>query len=317
MRFDRLPMVILGGSDLEPADLPDNVRGKHPLSVYKGAHIRIEGKPLIHAIAERLKACGAFDPIYVAGPADVYRQIDAPTEIIDTDGTFGDNIRAGIEHLQSTHPGSAVAFVTCDILPDAEILRRLMAQCRQDAPFDVWFPMVRAPEDDSRLGASAWKPKYKFVPGEGQPAIPILPGHLAVGDLAALRLDFLYRLLTLGYSVRNRPLSYRSTVIVRDILGGLLYEDLRHALALRAPTMTATVIHAGLSSARRMHRGILSTERLEWAMRQIFVRRSHRLRFPERRFRMPIVDDLALALDIDTEEEARQVGGAVERRSSA
>lgn len=317
MRFDRIPMVILGGSDLKPADLPDSGRGKHPLSVYKGAHIRIQGQPLIQAIAERLAASGAFGPIYVAGPAHVYDGIDAPVKIIDTDGSFGRNIQASVDHVRAAHPDSLAAWITCDVLPSAETLSRLADECRAAWPFDLWFPMVRAPEDDARLGASAWKPKYKFIPGEGLDPVPILPGHLCVADLSAIRLEFLYKLLNLGYGVRNRPLYYRTTVMVRDVLGGLLYQDLRHILALRAPTLTATVIYAGLSGARRMSRGRLTTERLEWSMRQIFIRRAHRKQYPQRRFRMPIVDDLSLALDIDTEEEARQVGGDVEQASSA
>ena len=43
--------------------------------------------------------------------------------------------------------------------------------------------------------------------------------------------------------------------------------------------------------------------------RKIFVTYRHRRRYPHRRILTPVVDALALALDIDTEEEARERGG--------
>ena len=44
-------------------------------------------------------------------------------------------------------------------------------------------------------------------------------------------------------------------------------------------------------------------------MRRIFVRDRHRRRHPERRIFVPLVEGLSLALDVDTVEEAREIGG--------
>ena len=88
--------------------------------------------------------------------------------------------------------------------------KAVMADYSRQAPCDLWFPLIQAPEDQGELGASAWKPVYRLVPGPGRAPVRILPGHLAVIDPGALRLNFLYRLVQLGYRTRNRSIRYRS-----------------------------------------------------------------------------------------------------------
>ena len=48
---------------------------------------------------------------------------------------------------------------------------------------------------------------------------------------------------------------------------------------------------------------------LEEAIRRIFVTGKHRKQYPERQALLPLVEGRALALDIDTVEEARAMGG--------
>ncbi len=43
-------------------------------------------------------------------------------------------------------------------------------------------------------------------------------------------------------------------------------------------------------------------------MRRVFALRSHRLRHPDRRVRMPLLRGMSIARDIDTVEEARALG---------
>ena len=67
-----VPAIVLGGSDQRATALPDAGRDKHPLTGYKGAAIRVGGRPLIAVLLDRMRACGRFDPIWVAGPERVY-----------------------------------------------------------------------------------------------------------------------------------------------------------------------------------------------------------------------------------------------------
>jgi hypothetical protein len=234
--------------------------------------------------------------------------------LIDSDGTFGENIRKSFDAMRAEHGRAPFAFITCDILPEVDTLTVLMDDYAAHAPCDLWFPLIHAPEDRGSLGASAWKPRYHIVPREGQAAVGILPGHLVVVDPAALRLKFVYRLMQLGYRTRNRPINYRRSVMVRGVVLELLYQDLLHLLTLRAPTLTWSVLRVGISAAHELREGRITRNRLEDTLRRIFVASRHRRRHPERRVRMPIVEGLSLALDIDTEEEARAAGGEVADR---
>jgi hypothetical protein len=91
----------------------------------------------------------------------------------------------------------------------------------------------------------------------------------------------------------------------------LLYQDLLHLVALRVPNVTWTVVSAAVPGAGALKRGTLTRAKMENALRSIFVKERHRRAHPRRRFLLPIVEGLSLALDIDTEEEARAMGGDV------
>jgi hypothetical protein len=304
-----IPMVILGGSDRKSTRLPDGSEDKHPLSGYKGVDIRLGGRPMIEIIAERLQAVGCFEPIYIAGPAKAYDQVQCAAARIDANGSFGHNIQTSMELVRAAHPDRPIGFITCDVLPEIDSLRLLLEDYDRAAPCDLWFPLVQAPAEKERLGASSWKPLYRIAPEEGEPAMQILPGHLVVLDPAALRLKFLYHLFQLGYRTRNRPIDRRRSVMVRSLLMQLIFQDLLHVLGLRFPALTWTVLRAGITAARELRDGTITRARLENFLREIFVKYRHRKRHPARRVVMPLVDVLWLALDIDTEEEARERKG--------
>jgi hypothetical protein len=311
MERQPIPIVVLAGTDRKPAELPAQGRDKHPLIGYKAVDVRIDGKTLIEAVVERLRDSGWFSPIHIAGPRRVYAEFAGPASIIDTDGSFGDNVHAAVEQIGARRSGTPVAFTVCDILPDSETLNRLMTDYHDNAPCDFWFPMVRAPERRERLGASAWKPVYRIVPEMGQAAVEILPGHLVVADPRALRLRFLYRLIDLGYRTRNRSIDRRRGVMVRGVLTDMLYQDLLHMLRLRLPTLTWSVLRSAIPAARLLREGTITRRGLEETLRKIFVKARHRRAHPERRVVLPIIEALSLARDIDTEEEARELGGRV------
>jgi hypothetical protein len=302
-----IPLIILGGSDRTPAALPPQGVGFHPLSGCKALDVRIGGRPLIEHLVDRLRATGVFDPIWVAGPATAYRRLASSLEVIDTDLDFGGNIRASLETVMRACPGRDVGFTTCDILPDAADLEMLLQDFWNGEPADVWFPLILTGRDEA-LGASDWKPRYRIVPAPGQPASVVLPGHLTIVDPSALNLSMLYRLFDLGYRTRNRPIRYRRSYMLRHVLWTLLRQDFIQLLALRLPTVTWDAMRGGLRSAAGLYRGTLTLAELEEDMRRVFVLRSHRLRHPERRVRMPLLRALSIARDIDTVEEARALG---------
>jgi hypothetical protein len=302
-----IPLIILGGSDRKPATMPPQGVGFHPLSGCKAVDVRIGGRSLIEHLVDRLRASGAFDPIWVAGPESAYRRVASTLEVIDTDSGFGGNIRTGLETVMRACPGREVGFTTCDILPDAADLDMLLQDFWNGPAADVWFPLILT-DTDEPLGASEWKPRYRIVPASGQPASVVLPGHLAIVDPSALNLSMLYRLFDLGYRTRNRPIRYRRSYMMRHVLWTLLRQDAIQLLALRLPTVTWDAVRGGLRSAAGLYRGTLTLAELEEDLRRVFVLRSHRVRHPERRVRMPLLRALSIARDIDTVEEARALG---------
>lgn len=307
MQSDRIPLVVLGGSDRTAAVMPSGGGDQHPLTGYKGADIRIDGRSLVELVLDGVLASGCFAPVWVAGPRRAYNGLRGPAELIDTDGSFGDNIRASLESVRRLCPGSPVAFLTCDVLPKPEALQRLIADYIAHVPCDLWFAVVRTPPDRQLLGASSWKPVYRVVPAAGEPAVEILPGHLVVVDPQALRRTFLYDLFQIAYSTRNRPIAHRRNVMLRKLVVQLLLHDLRHLLALRLPTLTWTVVVNGVRAAAALRKGTITIVQLEDALRALLITRHHRRQYPDRRVSVRITDELSLALDIDTEEEAREL----------
>lgn len=302
----RIPLVILGGSDSEPVQLPQSGAGKHPLVGPKGLEIEVAGEPLIDRLIDHLRGMELFEPIYIAGPRRLYGTSRRGAVVIDTDGSFGENIRHAVESVEARHPDAPIAVTVCDILPEVDELRRVLADFEEYRPLDFWFPLVLAPER-RRLGASAWKPQYRMAPRPGGPAVGILPGHLIIVDPHALRLEFIYRSFELAYRSRNRPLVYRFFFIVGHLLLHLVGLDLRQIRRRRIPGITLTVIYQAAVIVTKMRRGIMTSEELARRFRLIYVHSAHRRRYPERLGRLPLVEALTLAKDLDTEEEAAEL----------
>ena len=308
-----IPTIILAGSDRQAVELPPSGEGKHALGGHKGVDIQVGGHPLIELLIRRLRTCPEFDPIMVAGPKQVYGGLDPSVSVIDTDSTVGNNIRAGIDAFLARNERGMVAFTACDILPDPKDLRAQLDDFHGWGECDLWYPLVRVPEDTDKLGAFAWKPEYRIVPESGAPPVRVLPCHLMIADPRALRLGILYHLLEIAYRTRNRPIAVRRTSMVTRVLGSLLIHDLLHILRLRAPTLTWTVLAHGLGVARKLRAGSLLRAELEEAVAKIILRARHRRRFPGRGVRLPILEGLTLAADIDTVEEAQEVERAWKR----
>ena len=196
---------------------------------------------------------------------------------------------------------------TCDILPEKDELKALLADFHEGRPCDLWLPLIRVPAGREILGAFAWKPEYRIIPETKVEPQSVLPCHLVITNVAALRLKFLYRLTELAYRTRNRPIATRRSTMLRRVFFGLLIQDLKNLLAFHPPTLTWTVVRNGLRMASRLQEGLLRQEDLEIAVSRIVMRRRFLRRHPERRARLPVLEGLSLAKDIDTEQEANQV----------
>jgi hypothetical protein len=313
----KVPLVVLGGRDRSSTTLPGAGQDKHLLTGYKGVDLRIGGRPLISLVLERLQATGAFDPIFVAGPLAIYRPVWPEERILPTDGFFGENLRHSLEGARARCPGQPIGFTTCDILPKVEELSALMADFHRRRPLNFWVPLIRVPADPSRLGESQWKPRYRLIPDGASQAVETLPGHLVMVDPEVFRLPIVYRILQLSYKTRNRSVAYRRAVIARRVLGSLLAEDLRRLCRFQAPTLTWDVVRNGLAIARGLRSGQMSADDLAKRTERMFVLRSVRQQFPQRQGRMPVLEGLSMAKDIDTLEEAKEAEYHLLRESTS
>lgn len=302
-----IPLVVLAGGDTRPSTLPETGAELHPLQGPKGLALQVQGRPIIDVLIERLAESGCFSPIFIAGPADLYGEERSGCQVVDTNSTFGKNIKAAIDTVMVQCPGQSVAITTCDILPEVEELHRLMEDYYHHEPLDFWFPAILAPEENKKLGASAWKPRYRVSPLPGAEPRVLLPGHLLIGDPAVVRRPLVYRTFDLAYRSRNRPILYRTGLIVGHIFAGLVLQDLKLLLTLRLPTMTFTVIYNGVMLALHLRQGVITPEELADRLRRIYIRYRHRRKHPERLGRTPLKHGLSLAKDIDTVEEAEEI----------
>ncbi|MDY7094366.1 MAG: NTP transferase domain-containing protein [Acidobacteriota bacterium] len=311
MDLPPIPLIILGGRDRRRSQLPDQDDGQQPLKGYKAVELRIGDRPLICHVLDRWRATGAFDPIFVAGPAQRYRDVCPGVELVDTDGDFGQNIRTGLEAVIARCGRCTTAVTTCDVLPVESELAVLLEDFRQRSPLDFWMPQIRVPTDPHRLGASEWKPRYRIAPRRGEEPEETLPGHLVIADVAAVRLDLMYRMFELAYRTRNHPVAYRKRVIARTLLFWLVSRDLRSILRLQLPTLTFQAVRYGTALARDLAGGTIDADRLAQLVHKLYIRRPHRRNYPQRRGFMPVLDGLSLAKDIDTEGEAREIAEQV------
>lgn len=303
MSRPKLPLIVLAGGDSEPTALPEGARNQ-PLVGAKGMDIRIGGEPLIDLVLERLRACDGFDPILVAGPVRIYGEERQGAQVVDTDASFGDNIRAGLEAMRRRASVRPVAITTCDILPAVRDLRILLDDYHTHAPLDFWYPMIVAPERKEELGASAWKPQYRVIPRGGGEPRRVLPGHLVIADAAVVYQELTNACFEVAYRSRNRKIVYRFWTMIRHVLFLLFLQDLQRLVRLRPPVRTITAIGNGIGLAYRLRDGVIHQEEIERRVSRIYIHRRQRRKHPERLGRMGLFETLSLAKDIDTEEEA-------------
>lgn len=300
----RIPLVILSGGDRRASKLPEAGADHHALAALKGVDLELGGRPLIERVIERWRRVPEVGPIWVAGPADRHRGLDAD-EVIDTDGTLAANVHAAVARACRDGRQGPISFATCDVLPDLDELVPVRADLRRHPHPALWYPLVRVPEQG--LGAFGWKPRYGIAPAPGEPAVPILPGHWLVVDPIALRMHFAEDLINLAYRTRNRSVTSRQVTMMLTEIGRFLWQDVRHVLALRAPLLTIVMMSTGVRIVSALRAGTLDVGMLERGMRRMLVTARAQRRSPPPRVRFPLVDAVSLARDVDTEEEAEEL----------
>ncbi len=304
-KFNKIPLIILAGS----AKKGEAVTGEDSHRLYgpKGLKIQLAGRPLIDVIVDRFRSSGAFDPIFIAGPANRYGATRGSAEVIDTDADFGRNIRAAMESVVARLSPGAAMFTTCDVIPEPAELDALVADYQKHAPLDFWFPLIRVPKDRAELGASGQKRRYLVIPDGVTEPVPVLPSHMVMVDPRALRLTLLYKCFQLAYRSRTRPVGARFLYISSGVLYFLVKRDVENLFKLKPPLLTLMALFNAALLSHRVGRGSITQRQVETHMHQVFGNEPHRRKYRERTGRVPILDGLSLALDIDTEEEAREL----------
>lgn len=305
--MSQIPLIVLGGRDRRDAyHRPDGTEAAemHPLRGYKGIALQVDGRPLIEVIIERMAATGVFGPIWVAGPARLYHQAIPDVRVIDTDSSFGDNLRLAVETVRTELDTEYVAVTTADILPEPSELEVATRDLVRHMPLDFWMPHIPVAQS---LGSSDWKPRYLMRPPGASEPIGTLPGHLVVGAIDAIRFDFVYRLFDILYQSRNYPVMQRTAYAAIGMFAHLLREDAALMLRGHLPRALFTIFREGWMVALLLVSARATTRDLEERIRNISMHRSHRRLFPNRRGRIAVLDVMSLARDIDTEEEAREL----------
>ena len=301
-------MAILAGSDHAPGHLPESATELHSLSsVYKGAEVKVGDTPLIVFLVDQIEKSSGFEPITIAGPAEVYAPFNLNARIVDTNGSVAVNLKAVLDDHQERFESEPIALLAYDLRLKAGEFDELRALYAEEVSCAVWMPFVRMPENEEELGAFRWKPTYSLSPAEGEAPVRILPGHLAIIRPQAVRLDLLYKLLDLAYRTRNHSVETRKKVMVRSVIGKLIWDDFRALCSLRIPRLTMSVVINGIRIANRLRNGDLSIPELEKAIGGIFLLPDLDSNVSGKGVRHPLVTMISLAEDIDTEEEAADV----------
>ncbi len=298
----RLPIVVLGGSDPGPDAVPQGVPPGQLLTGFKGAKPLPWGRCLVAELIHRIRQTDRFHEPLLIGPRRIYDGlVDVP--VVDVEGHLAATLQGAIEAIRGRYSMSEpVAFATSDILPTAEEFCRLLDESylpHRDALF--WGQFVAAEPD--QMGASSWKPSYRFRPDAEHPPRNLYPGHLVIARPHALRLSVAVHLLSVAYRYRNRDLRQRYVRMVARSLWQLLQEDVGNLFTFQLPILTVSIPYHALAAFFRYRRGKATVGDFERAVAKGFLHRRH-LHDAHGR---PVVFSLSpirsFAKDIDTVDE--------------
>lgn len=306
----RIPVIVLGGSDMQPGPVPSGMSPDNMLTGYKGTLRLASGRCLAGELIERLRRSGRFEDPVLVGPRDIYQPL-VDCEVVDVIGNLSTTLQRVREFIRNRYSLSApLAVSTCDILPTGEEIGELLETCYDPVSGSVfWGELVAAQPE--QMGASAWKPGYLLPPDDGLPLENFYPGHLVIIRPAALRIRLTNYLLQLAYRYRNRDLRHRRWRMFVRGLGRLALQDCRNLLSLQLPILSIAIPYYCFRAYRRFRKGELSVPDFARHVAKVFVHRSfHRQINPP-----PVVFSqtsiLSLAKDIDTKSELAELSQQV------
>jgi hypothetical protein len=300
----RMPILILAGSDERPAPTPATLEADDLLTGYKGAFPLPSGRCLAAELIARLRDTKRFCDPLLLGPRRIYEGL-VDCEIIDTEGAFVETLRRVVELMQTRFAGNEpMAVASCDILPSAsDVIDLLSSAYDPHANCCFWWQLVSA--EPATLGPSAWKPHYRIRSLPGKPAEIVYPGHLVVLRPAAVRMDVLSGLLSLAYRYRNwTPRRRMPPMLVRGI-GLMLLADLRNLLRGQLPILALAIPWHVYGAYRDLQTQQLTMPGLERRATHVLLHRHYR------QLDRPVVIATtriqSFARDIDTTDEIAAV----------
>tara|TARA_B100000315_G_scaffold258949_1_gene312905 strand:+ start:2325 stop:3248 length:924 start_codon:yes stop_codon:yes gene_type:complete len=302
---EKLPIIILAGSDPQPGPTPADFTQNDMLSGFKAMCKLPSGVPLIRELIERFNASGRFKQPIIIGPRRVYERI-LNCEIVDVEGNLATTLKHTHKFItQRFHHLDPVAISACDILPTPEEIRLLLKTSydpNKDSQF--WWQLVNAKPE--LLNASSWKQSYQLRPDNDQALMNLYPGHLVVVRVGALRMRVVNSILQITYWYRNRELRTRHVQVAAESFYRLLAEDLRSLLSLRLPLFSVSIPIRGLLAYYKMVRKQLTLREFEHHVAKALVRRTFRNSAQGRPVRFTATNILAFAKDIDTKAELEE-----------
>jgi len=309
---EKLPIFVLAGSDAHPGVVPPELTADQMLRGNKGIRRLAEGSLITAELIDRIRRSGCFAEPVIVGPRDVYAgNLDA--QVVHAQGSLAGTLRTFLHAAQQRCGlGEPVAVISYDILPTVEELRRCVeAEYHRSRKALFWWQMIQA--DPSELGASVWKPSYRFRLAADGPLANLYPGHFAVLQPAAIRMELAAGLLKLAYRYRNVALHKRVFPLLWGALMRLMVEDLRNLRRLHAPVLSGTLPCRAMRIYTRFRKGEATLTELEQGFASLLLHRSARQAAADRAVVISVTRMLSFAKDIDTQEELREAVSGLER----
>ncbi len=299
---DRLPIIVLAGSDSRPSEVPETLPRDEMLAGPKGTIPLRSGNCLAAELIARVRASGCFTEPLLLGPRSWYEgKVDC--ELIHVEGALIQTLRQLVHTANERFdPHQPFAVTTCDILPTIEDFQQLLQ--RDYTPHIdsmYWWQMIVA--EPQQMGASSWKPSYRIQLEKEDARVNLYPGHLVITRGESLRFDLVNRLLELAYRYRNRVLNKRYMGITLGALGTLLTQDIRNLARFQLPVLTIGVPYVGLRGYFRYQRGKATLGDVEEFLKRAFLHRQYHRAAGGRPVVISITTLLSFAKDIDTKAE--------------
>ena len=304
---DRLPILVLAGSDRQPAPVPRQLKADDRLTGLKGALRLPSGRCLAGELVERLKKSERFEDPILIGPRKVYAG-NVDCEIVDVEGDLAMTLAQIRQLIRNRFDlSSPVAFSTCDILPTPDEIRRLLAESYDPhASCFFWGELIEA--QPQQMGASRWKPSYHFLSDVGQPLKNLYPGHLMIARPAALRMRLASHLLQLVYSHRNLDHHKRYLRMILRGLGRLIAEDFRNLFSFKPPLLSISIPYFSLRAYFKFRRQRLTVPEFAQHFAKVFLHNDHHQHTNGPAVVFAITPIVSFAKDIDTKAELAEMG---------